>query len=393
MEKQYRYNFDEEVNRRGTSSLKWDVAEGELPMWVADMDFKAAPAIRKAIEKRVANGVFGYSIIPDEWYEAYINWWGKRHNLTIEKDWLIFCTGVVPAISSAVRKLTTVAENVVLLTPTYNIFFNSIYNNGRYILESPLKYDGEGYRIDFDDLEEKLSRTQTSLLILCNPHNPVGKIWDRDTLKRIGDLCYKHHVTVISDEIHCDLTAPGKEYVPFASVSDVCKKISVTCIAPTKTFNIAGLQTAAVMVPDEALRIKMNRALNTDEVAEPNAIAMAATVAAFNEGQEWLDELRCYIQDNKNYVADFIRENNLDLKIVSMEVTYLLWIDISAYSNDSVDFAKKLREQTGLYVSEGQEYGGDGSRFIRLNVACQKSKVIDGMNRLLTFIEALSEDC
>ena len=383
------YNFDENVDRRGTNSLKWDVNENELPMWVADMDFKVAPPIQRAIEKRVSNGVFGYSIIPDGWYDAYINWWKRRHDFEIQKEWLIFTTGVLPAISSAVRKLTTPAENVVLLTPTYNNFFNSIYNNGRNVLECPLVYENGQYSIDFDDLEKKLSLTQTAMLILCNPHNPVGRIWDRSTLERIGELCLKYHVLVISDEIHCDLTAPGKEYVPFASVSETCKQISVTCIAPTKTFNIAGLHTAAVMVRNELIRIKMNRGLDTDEVAEPNALAMDATIAAFNEGDEWLDSLREYVQGNKLFVVEYLKEKLPKLHVVSVDVTYLLWIDVSAYTQDSVSFCEKLRHQTGLYVSEGAEYGGNGNQFIRLNMACQRQKVEDGLNRLCQYITSL----
>jgi cystathionine beta-lyase len=299
---------------------------------------------------------------------------------------------VVPAISSAVRKLTTPAENVVVLTPVYNIFFNSIFNNGRNILECPLKYDGtkdvgDRYEIDFEDLEEKLSLPQTTMLIFCNPHNPVGKIWEKETLQKVGELCKKHHVVVLSDEIHCDLTAPGKEYIPFASVSDTCREVSVTCIAPTKAFNIAGLQTAAVVVPDEFLRNKMNRALNTDEVAEPNAFAMTATIAAFTKGEEWLDALREYVQQNKNKVVEYLEHHLPKLKVTSLDVTYLLWIDVSDYTDNSKVLAENLRADTGLYVSEGEEYGGDGRKFIRLNVACPRSRLEDGLERLKTFGE------
>ena len=256
-----KFDFDKVIDRRGTGSLKWDVPENELPMWVADMDFQTAPCIREALSARVEHGIFGYSIIPDEWADAYVNWWGSRHGFAIDRDWLVFCSGVIPAISTAVRKLTTPAENVVVQTPVYNIFFNSIYNNGRNILESPLKYDGEGYAMDFENLEAKLADPQTSLMILCNPQNPAGKIWDKETLAHVGELCAKYGVTVISDEIHCDLTDPGKEYVPFVTASDTCRDISVTCIAPTKTFNIAGIQTAAIVVPDKFLRHKMWRGL------------------------------------------------------------------------------------------------------------------------------------
>lgn len=375
------YDFDTPINRRKTASLKWDVKENELPMWVADMDFQTVPEIREALEKRVAHGVFGYTIIPETWNQAYVNWWEKRHDFSVESDWLVFCTGVVPAISSAVRKLTTPGENVLIQTPVYNIFFNSILNNGRNVLQSPLVYDGKAYHIDFVQLEKDLANPQTTLMILCNPHNPVGKIWDKDTLKQIGALCQKHHVTVLSDEIHCDLTAPGKEYVPFAAASEVCKDISVSLWAPTKTFNIAGLQTAAIMAANPVLRHKMWRGLNTDEVAEPNAFAVDAAIAAFTKGEGWLDALREYIYQNKQMVKQFLQKELPQISIVSLDVTYLLWLDCHQITEDSVELAQFIREKTGLYLSDGVEYGGDGNYFLRLNVACPKKTVEEGLKR------------
>ena len=376
------YDFDTTVNRRGTASLKWDVEEHELPMWVADMDFQTAPEIREALEKRVAHGVFGYTVIPDTWNQAYVNWWEKRHHFLVQPEWLVFCTGVVPAISSAVRKLTTPGENVLIQTPVYNIFFNSIVNNGRNVLESPLVYDGQAYQIDFAQLEKDLANPQTTLMILCNPHNPVGKIWDKETLEKIGNLCEKYHVTVLADEIHCDLTAVGKEYVPFAAVSETCKKISVSLWAPTKTFNIAGLQTAAIMAADPTLRHKMWRALNTDEVAEPNAFAIDAAIAAFTKGEAWLDALREYIDENKQMVKQYLEKELPQISVVSLDVTYLLWLGCHEITEDSVKLATFIREKTGLYLSEGAEYGGDGRYFLRLNVACPKERLKEGLKRL-----------
>lgn len=376
------YDFDTKINRRNSNSLKWDVLESELPMWVADMDFQTAPEIREAICRTAEHGVFGYMILPDAWYEAYQYWWQRYHGFQIEKEWLIFCTGVVPAISSAVRKLTTPGENVLIQTPVYNIFFNSIVNNGRNVVESPLSYENGTYFIDFDRLEKDLSDPQTTMMILCNPHNPVGNIWEKETLARIGELCARHHVTVLSDEIHCDLTAPGLEYTPFASVSETCRNISIMAVAPTKAFNLAGLQTAAVVVPDEVLRHKMWRALNTDEVAEPNAFAVDATVAAFTKGKPWLDALREYLQANKEYVRSYIKKELPQLSVVSMDVTYLLWIDCSKLAGASSEFARFLRKKTGLYLSEGQIYGGNGERFVRMNVACPRELVQEGMERL-----------
>lgn len=376
------FDFDTPVNRRNTNSLKWDVAEHELPMWVADMDFQTAPEIREALQSKVAHGVFGYSILPEEWNEAYIQWWKTRHGFAMERDWLIFCTGVVPAISSIVRKLTTPAEKVLIQTPVYNIFFHSIVNNGRQVLESPLRYDGETYQIDFNDLESKLSDPQTTLMILCNPHNPAGIVWDASTLKRIGELCETYHVVVVSDEIHCDLTHPNCHYVPFASVSDACRENSITCMAPTKAFNLASLQTAAISVPNKVLRHKVWRGLNTDEVAEPNAFAVEAAVAAFTKGEAWLDALRDYIYENKKLAASYIGGEIPIVKLVPSQATYLLWLDCSGLMGCAEEAAGYLRRETGLYLSEGRQYGGNGVNFLRMNIACPKSVLQDGLVRL-----------
>lgn len=376
------YDFDKLTDRRGVGSLKWNVPEGELPMWVADMDFETAPEVTAAIKARAEHAIFGYSVVTEDWYEAYIRWWKRRHGLAMEKDWLIFCTGVVPAISSAVRKLTTVGENVLVQTPVYNIFFNSIRNNGRNILESPLVYDGEQYSMDFADLEEKLADPQTTLMLLCNPHNPVGKIWDRETLARVGELCARHHVLVLSDEIHCDLTDPGCEYVPFASVSEVCRNNSITCLAPTKTFNLAGLQTAAVMVPDPVIRHRLNRGLNTDEVAEPNAFAVGAAVAAFEKGENWLEELRQYLCENKQLVRRFVTKELPMIRVVPSDATYLLWLDCSKVTEDAGKLCSFIRQDSGLYLTEGEEYGSCGRQFIRMNTACPRERLMDGLNRL-----------
>lgn len=380
------FQFDESVDRRNTGSMKWDVAKGELPMWVADMDFRTAPGIIEKITERAKQGVFGYTVVTDEWYQSYQTWWKKRHDFEIRKEWLVFCTGVVPAISSIVRKVTTVGENVVVLTPVYNIFFNSILNNGRNVLESRLKYDGSRYRIDLDDLEEKLSDPQTTLFILCNPHNPVGKIWERETLERIGDLCSKHHVLVLSDEIHCDITEPGWEYTPFASVSENCRTNSITCVAPTKAFNLAGLQTAAVIVPDDHLRHKVSRGLNTDEVAEPNVFAAIAPIAAFACG-EWLDSLRNYLWENRAFAEEYIKKEIKGISPVSARATYLLWLDCRNMSGSSTQFCHFIRSHSGLYLSDGNEYR-NGEGFLRMNLACPRQQVEDGLKRLKESVAA-----
>ena len=385
------YDFDTPIKRFGTDSMKWAVKENELPMWVADMDFKTAPEIIDALGDRVMHGVFGYTDVNNDWYEAYIGWWKKRHQFEIKKEWLMFCTGVVPAISSIVRKLTTPGEKVVIQTPVYNIFFNSIINNGCSVLESPLRYEDGAYSMDFEDLEKKLSDPQVNLMILCNPHNPVGKIWSKEELIKVGELADKHGVTVVSDEIHCDLTLPDKGYVPFASASDICKEISITCIAPTKAFGIPGIQTAAIFVTNPFLRHKVNRAINTDEVAEPNVFAHHAAIAAFTNGEEWLDELREYLFENRCMSESYISEKIPVLKAIHAEATYLLWIDISGLNKKSSEVASFIRANTGLYLSDGEAYGKSGEHFLRMNLACSRGVLEDGLLRLRNAAESLKK--
>lgn len=381
------YDFSKLTNRRETGSLKWDVKENELPMWVADMDFETAPEIVEALKNRAAHSIFGYNIVPEKYFTSIQNWWQNYHHFKIETDWMMFCTGVVPAISSIVRKMTTVGENVLIQSPVYNIFYNSILNNGRYVLSSDLVYDGQEYHIDFEDLERKLALPQTTLMILCNPHNPIGKIWDKETLKKIGDLCAKHHVLVLSDEIHCDIVAPDKEYIPFASVSKTNLMNSITCIAPTKAFNLAGLQTSCIVVPNEILRHKVNRGINTDEVAEPNSFAITASITAFEKGKPWLEELRVYIENNKQKAKNYIHQEIPECHVVPSEATYLLWIDCSKITSDSVALVEFIRQHTGLYLSDGYEYGENGESFIRMNVACPFKRLEDGLSRFKKGIE------
>lgn len=386
-----KYSFDVPVDRRGTNSLKWDVAPGELPMWVADMDFKTAPAIGEAVMRRAESGVYGYTVVPDAWYDAIIGWWEKRHAFTIKRDWLCFCTGVVPAISSIVKRLTNVGDRVLLQTPVYDIFFHSVENAGRVVLENRLVYDGAQYHVDFEDLEKKLAEPLTTMMILCNPHNPVGKLWTREELARIGALCWKYGVTVLSDEIHCDLTDPGVEYVPFASVSDECADNCVVCVAASKTFNLAGLQSAVVIVPNTFLRNKVVRGLNSDEVAEPNCFAAEATAAAFTEGGDWLDELRAYLAGNKRLVAETVAREIPDVRVVEQRVTYLLWLDCSALTDNAAELADFIRRESGLYLSSGNQYRGNGHFFLRMNVACPRATVEDGLARLCASVRKYRE--
>ena len=377
-----KYDFSKVTNRLNSASLKWDVKPEELPMWVADMDFEVAPEIVEAMHQRVEHRIFGYNIVPLEYYTSIQQWWKTRHQFLIEEQWMLFCSGVVPAISSIVRKITTVGENIVIQSPVYNIFYNSILNNGRNVLSSDLVYDGKEYHIDFKDLEQKLSLPQTTLMILCNPHNPIGKIWDIETLNKIGELCKKYQVVVVSDEIHCDIVQPGKHYIPFASVSKTNLMNSITCISPTKAFNLAGLQTSCMVIANEQLRHKVNRGINTDEIAEPNTFALTASIAAFTKGTNWLKALNQYIQENKAVVISFIKEKLPMLYIIPSEATYLIWLDCSKITRDSDALCKYIRELTGLYVTSGSEYGNNGNGFIRINIACSRTNVEDGLQRL-----------
>lgn len=383
------YDFDTELQRRGTNSVKWDLAgPEELPMWVADMDFPAAPEIAEAIRRRAEHPVWGYTTLPDAWYEAVLGWWKTRHGFEMEREWLLFANGAVPAISSVVRRLTQPGEGVLIQSPVYNHFFISIEDNGRRAVESLLQYENGTYRVDFADLEAKLADPQTTLMILCNPHNPTGMIWDRETLARVGALCEKHQVLVLSDEIHCDLTVPGRSYVPFASVSEACARNSITCVAPSKAFNLAGLQTSAVVIPDPALRNRVRQGLANDGIGAPSVFAVEGAVAAFTRGGPWLDALRDYLEENRQRAAHWLEEELPQLRAVPAQATYLLWLDCGAVTHDSGDLSRFLRREAGLWLSSGAEYRGNGGTFLRMNLACPRSRLEEGLRRLKQGITA-----
>lgn len=377
-----KYNFDVLIDRRNTNSLKWNVKEDELAMWVADMDFQTAPCVQESIQRKAAFGIFGYSDIPEEYYRAYQNWWKKRHHMDMEREWMMFSSGVIPAISSIVRRLTTPAEKVVIQSPVYNIFYNSIVNNGREVISSDLVYKDGRYHIDFVDLEDKLKDPQTTMVILCNPHNPIGKVWSKEELARVGTLCHKHHVIVVSDEIHCDLTEVGINYTPFASVNEQCKQNSITCLSASKAFNLAGLQAACVVIPAEGIRQRVWRGLHTDEVAEPNIFACEATVAAFEKGEEWLEEVRRYISANKKTAQLYIEKNLPQVRFVESDATYLLWIDCKVLHPYVDQFCAYLHKEKQLILSNGSAFGKNGEDFIRMNVACPQERMMEGLKRL-----------
>ena len=379
------YDFDRIIDRHNTFSAKWNVLDNELPMWVADMDFETAPEILDVIKARAAHGVFGYNDIPDRWNEAICSWWKRRHCFAMEPENLVFCTGVIAALSSIVRKFTTPAEKIVLQSPVYNCFCNSIENNGRLVLRSRLSIGDGSYCMDFDDLEEKFADPQTAMMVLCNPHNPVGRIWSASELRQVGELAAKYNVLVVSDEIHCDLTDPGYSYVPYASVSPQCAENSITLIAPTKTFNLAGLHTAAIYAQNPKLRHRAWRAVNTDEVGEPGTFAIEAAVAAYEQGDAWLDELREYVTANKQLVHEMLAKKLPQAEITPSHATYLLWVNLGNRINDVAEFCKQLRKETGLWITPGTVYGPPSQTqgYVRINIACPKAYVEDGMTRLI----------
>ena len=383
------YDFDSIIDRRSTDSFKWDVGENELPMWVADMDFAAAPEIVEAFSERLKHGIFGYCKLNDEWYDAYTEWWKRRHGLEMDRDGLIFASGVVPAILSVVKHLTSPGDRIIMLTPMYNHFYSCISENGRRIEEVELVYNGEGYSIDFDKLKAAMKDSDSHLMIFCNPQNPTGTIWSREEIYRIGELCRRYDITVISDEIHCDIITPGKEYVPFASVSENCRDISITCIAPTKAFNLAGLQSAALYVYQEELRKRVSFAVQRDELSMPNTFASAAAVAAFTKGEAWLSELNEYIYENKKAVNEYLNNELSGIKAVKGDAAYLMWLDCTALDIGSRKLSKMIREKSGLYLMSGSHYGKGGNGFLRMNVACPRALLYDGLDRLKAAVGSL----
>lgn len=327
------------------------------------------------------DAVFGYNVVSKTFFESYIFWWKKRHNYLLKENWLMFCTGVVAAISSIVRSVTKKDEKVLVLSPIYNIFYNSIINNERKVVESKMIYKDGKYEVDYDDLAKKLSDKDAKLMIFCNPHNPIGKVWELEELKKIGNLCLKNNVLLISDEIHCDLTHEEYRYVPFASVSKNIEKIVITCLSPSKAFNIAGLQTSIISVPNKKIREIVNKGINKDEVAEPNSFAIQVTEAAFNKSERWLIELNKYLSQNRKYLREEINKAFPEIKIVDAQATYLMWLDCQKITDDTKKLCDFIRKKTGLILSDGKIFGGNGKFFIRWNYACPKALLIKGINK------------
>ncbi len=378
-----KYNFDELSQRRNTNSRKWDVKENELPMWVADMDFLVFPAIKEAIIEAANRGSYGYSFPTDKFFEAYHEWWLSRHNIDIPIKDMVYVSGVVSSLDSLIRALTKENDSVILLSPIYSGFYNVIRNNNRVTVTSNLKYENNDWLIDYQDVEEKIVANNVKATIFCNPHNPTGKIWSFEEIKKIYEICKKHGVIFIADEIHCDIVDPGYQYVPALKVSDDI----IVCTAPSKVFNLAGLQSAICIIKDEKIRNLMQDTFYHDDVGEPNYFVEPATIAAYTKGAEWVDELNAYIFNNKEYVNEYFAKRLPHLKVVSGHATYLLWIDISYYQIPSDVFTEKLREETGLFLHNGLHYGSNGTNYIRMNVATSLENVKDAMNRLSNFLK------
>lgn len=374
------YNFDKCADRKNTSSLKW-MYDDVLPMWVADMDFDTLDVVKDVIKKRCDLGALGYTNTPLEYFIAFKDFWKRHHNVDIDTNSMIFSTGVVPAISSIVRKLTNIGDKILVITPTYNIFFNSIINNQRIPIEVDLYLDNNEYKLDFNDFENKI-KSGIKMLILCNPQNPVGKIWSKDELIKISKICKDNNVIILSDEIHSDIVNPGKEYNSLLLIDDN-KDNNVICVSASKCFNLAGLQGACVIVENEELRKKVNRGLNTDEVAEGNVFVYDAFIAALNNGDKWLSEMNDYVYNNKLYLKEFLDKNIKEFKYNIADSLYLAWVDVSDLCEDGLFLCNYLKDNAKVYFSYGEEYGKNFKGFIRINLATSINNVKEGLNRLL----------
>lgn len=390
-----KYDFDQPTDRRGTNSVKWDEAADPevLPMWVADMDFQAAPCILDALRKRVEHGVFGYTLVPESYYDAITDWFGRRHNWAIERNWILYTSGVVPAISCALKALTLPGENVLVQTPVYNCFFSCIRNNGCGIVENELRRKSDTYVIDFEDFESKCADEKTTVFLLCNPHNPAGRVWTKEELERMNDICRRHGVRIISDEIHCELIMPGHHFTPLAAVSEACRDNSVTLNSPTKGFNIAGLQIANIICSDPSLRRRIDRAININEVCDVNPFGVVALQAAYNEGEEWLDQLNDYIWGNYQELRAFCTEYLPQVEVIRLEGTYLAWIDITALELTADEAAERLLSDGKVWLNSGTMYGKQaGCCYLRINLACPRATLREGLNRMGRTLQAYLPD-
>lgn len=381
------FDFNAPVVRPGSGCMKWDEAPAPdvIPLWVADMDFRTAPNIIRALSKRVEHGVFGYTFVDDEYYQRLADWFSSRHGWTFARGQVIYTSGVVPALSAIIKALTRPGDGVIVQTPVYNCFFSSIRNNGCKIIENPLICEEAGrgeftFRIDYDDLQEKVRRQDARILLLCNPHNPAGRVWTAEELRRIAEICREENVTVVSDEIHCELCMPGYSYTPFATI----EPSAIVCTSPSKAFNTAGLQIANIVCPDEGTRVKVDRAINDNEVCDVNPFGIVALKASYSqEGEEWLSQLIEYLHGNYMMMKTMLQEAVPDFKVSKLEGTYLPMIDVRAYGMPVENLERELLEQAKVWVNSSAMYGCDG--FLRINIATQRQNLRAGISRLIYF--------
>jgi cysteine-S-conjugate beta-lyase len=373
-----KYNFDEPVSRENTSSVKYDLRgkvfgrTDVIPMWVADMDFKTPDFILKAIRKRLQHEMLGYTFIPDSFYQAIVNWNYRRHGWQIRKEWIGFSPGVVPALNLLVMALTKPGDKIIVQPPVYFPFFAAVKNHGRILVKNPLRYEAGRYRMDFEQLSSCLD-DKASMLSMSNPHNPTGNVWAREVLLKVARECLERNIIMLSDEIHCDLIFPGSKHVPMAGLSPAIAGKTVTCMAPSKTFNLAGLSTSYVVIPNPALKKKYDAVLEQVHVGAGNIFGFTALEAAYNEGEEWLGQLMAYLQDNLMFLTGFMEEHLPRIKVVKPEATYMVWLDCRELGMDKEELQDFMIRRAGLGLSDGFLFGEEGEGFQRINIACQRS--------------------
>ena len=378
------YSFDNIIERRGTGCVKWDEAsEGVIPLWVADMDFAVAPAIQEAIRKRAEHPIFGYTFIQEDYYEAVISWFKRRHHWTIAREHILYTIGVVPAMSVAIKALTLPGEKVLFLSPDYNCFFSSVKNNGCEVVESVLRFnrDANRFEVDWEDFEAKCADEKCTVFLLCNPHNPTGRVWTREELRQMSDICRRHQVRIVSDEIHCELVMPGHHFCPMGLIDET----AIILNSPSKSFNIAGLQTANIICTDAATRRRLDRVININEVCDLNPFGPVALIAAYNESENWIDELNKYLWDNYIILCDFIGKNLPQWKVMPLEGTYLVWIDVSSCCDNVEAYCDMILQKCKVWLNPGSMYGStSGEGYLRINLACPKSTLQEALKRLTT---------
>lgn len=388
------YNFDEIVKRKGTNSVKWDTIketfnrEDLIPLWVADMDFRCGYFIQDAIEKKLKEGVFGYSFIPESYYEAIIAWNKKRHNIELKKEWILFAPTVVQGILFSLKAITEEGDEVILQTPVYHRFFDIVENSGCRLVENPLTYKEGKYYMDFEDLENKIT-DKTKAIILCSPHNPVGRVWSSDELNKLHEICLRHNVKIISDEIHSDLVFRKKEYVSLLNISKDIKENFIVATAPTKTFNLAGFQVSNLIIPNDELREKVSSELEKHFVSKPNIFATTALESAYNEGEEYLEEMLVYLEDNKDYAIEFFKKHIPEIKAIESEGTYLLWLDCSSLNLSHKELEEFFIKECRIVLNSGTIFGKSGSGFMRMNIGCSRDLLSKALNNIYRALNSI----